>query len=103
MASSLNMVKTGVVSGTGSAKKVVLGFKPREVRLFNAAAGGLVEVWKTDTMDAASAMKRVPAGTATFDADCCTLNADGFTIGADADLNAAGEAIHYVAYEGKND
>ncbi len=103
MSSSFNMVKTGKVSGTGAAKKIVLGFKPRSVRLWNEAAGGLVEVWKTDTMDLAKAMKRLPAGTATHDADCCTLNSDGFTIGADADLNVAGEAIHYEACEGKND
>lgn len=103
MSSSLNMVKSGKVSGSGALKKVVLGFKPREVRLFNAAAGGLVEAWKTDSMDDDKAMKRVPAGTATFPADMVTINADGFTIGVDADLNAAGEEIHYLAYQGKND
>lgn len=103
MSSSLNMVKTGAVAGNGTTKKVVLGFKPREVRVFNEAAGGLVEGWKTDTMETSKAMKRVPAGTATFAANMITLNSDGFTIGNDADLNAAGEKIHYVAYEGKNE
>ena len=103
MSSSLNMVKTGKFSGNGTTKKIVLGFKPREVRLFNEAAGGLTEAWKTDTMDTSKAMKRIPAGTTTFPANMVTLNSDGFTVGNDADLNAAGELIHYVAYEGKND
>ena len=103
MSSSLNMVKTGKVSGSGAAKKVLLGFKPRSVHLFNEAAGGLVEAWKTDTMETSKAMKRVPAGTATFAANMVTIETDGFTIGNDADLNAAGEVIHYEAFEGKND
>lgn len=103
MASSYNFLKTGAVVGSGALKKVVLGFKPRSVRLFNSAVGGLIEAYKTDTMAADSAMKRVAAGTTTFPADMVTLDSDGFTIGVDADLNAAGETIHYEALEGKNE
>lgn len=101
MSSSLNMVKTGMFKGTGAVKKIVLGFKPRSVRLFNA--DGLVSAWKTDTMDTDKALKAVTAGDQTYAADMVTLNSDGFSVGVDADLNVAGEVVHFEAHEGKNE
>ena len=101
MSSSLNQVKTGVVVGTGNAKKITLGFKPRSVKIENV--DGLVSAYKSDTMDADSAVKRVTAGTMTFPANMVTLEDDGFTIGNDSDLNVVGEDMHYTATEGKNE
>ena len=103
MASSLNFIKTGKVVGTGADKKIVLGFQPRSVTLFNAAAGGLVTCWKTDQMATRYAKKAVAAGTTTFADDMCVIESDGFTIGDDSDLNVAGEDIYYEAIQGKND
>ena len=101
MSSSLNQVRTGLVVGTGADKKVTLGFKPRSVQIENV--DGLVSAYKSDTMLADSAMKRVTAGTATVPAAMITLEDDGFTIGDDADLNVVGEDMHYVAIEAKNE
>lgn len=101
MASSYNMVKTGVVKGNAATKKVVLGFKPRHVELFNST--NFCSAMKSDSMSGSSAKKQVAAGTATFPANMVTLNDDGFTIGNDAVLNAAASDIHYVASEGKNE
>lgn len=101
MSSHANQTRSGKIPGTGADRKVILGFKPKSVQLENV--DGLVSAFKSETMDADKAVKRVTAGTMTFPASMVTLNADGFTIGTDADLNVAGEDIHYVAWEGRNE
>lgn len=99
MSSSLNMVKTGVVTVSAATKKVVLGFKPRYVKVFNEAS--LAQAYVSDQMSG-KCVKQVAAGTTTYDADALALTADGFQVGADAEVCAAGK-LQYVAYEGKND
>lgn len=89
--------RTGKVVGNGSTKKVVLGFKPKKVDLFNEDSGD--SAMKSDTMDGAFAHKKVAAGASTYADNVCTIEDDGFTLGNDADINAADEVIHYVAHE----
>lgn len=101
MSSLTAQTRTGKFVGTAAAKKIVLGFKPKAVKLVNE--GGLVTGFKSETMDADKAEKRITAGDMTFPANMVTINSDGFTIGSDADLNGAGELIHYVAWESKAD
>jgi hypothetical protein len=101
MSSKANFIKTGKIVGSGSAKKVVLGFKPVKVELVNET--GLAQALKTNTMDGAYAAKQVTAGTMTFANNVCTLNSDGFSLGTDTDMNVAGEVVHYVAYEAVNE
>lgn len=91
-------IKTGTQNGTGAAINVVCGFRPRYVKVVNVASGGLCSIEHIDTMAAASGFKGVTAGTKTFiSSNGITLNDFGFTIGADADVNVSGEAIHYIA------
>ena len=91
-------IKTGTQNGTGAAISVVCGFRPRYVKVVNVATGGLCSIEHIDTMAAASGFKGVTAGTKTFiSSNGITLNDFGFTIGADADVNVSGEAIHYIA------
>lgn len=101
MSSSLNQVKTGKTVGNAATKKIFLGFKPRKVELFNET--NLCSGFKTDIMETNKAKKTIAAGTTTFVADMITIEPDGFTIGADALLNAAASIIHFVAIEGKNE
>ena len=92
-------VKTGTQNGTGAAIAISCGFKPRYVKVFNVAAGGLVTIEATDTMAAAAAFKEITAGTKSFiTSNGITITDYGFTIGADADVNVSGEAIHYIAF-----
>lgn len=98
MSSSVNMVKTGKVIGSGADKKVVLGFKPRHVKVFNVTQLRTVE--KSDTMADDKAFNEVTAGTKTY-ADLITLHSDGFTLKAAA--HASADEVHYVAIEGRND
>ena len=99
MSSGVSRVRTGSVNGTGSAIDVeVVGFRPQRVVLENV--GGLVKAtWNRDMADA-SACKVVTAGTISLiTSNGITPLANGFTIGADSDINASGELIHWTAFE----
>ena len=99
MSSGVQLSKNGAVTGTGASLNVTsVGFRPRRVTLFNS--GGLATSEWTDSMADASALKRVTAGTLTFPLTLgITPLANGFTIGADTDINVSGELIHWVAFE----
>lgn len=90
---------TGQVTGTGSALDVKkLGFRPRVVRLINI--DGICTATWLQGMPDASAWKELNHDTAqrTFiTSDGITPLANGFTIGADSDLNVSGERIFIEA------
>jgi hypothetical protein len=92
-------MESGAFTGDGSARQVrTLAFRPRRVVLHNV--GGLVSAEWNETMADASMVKRVTDGTMTFPTtNGITPLSNGFTVGADADLNAAGELVHWVAFE----
>ena len=101
-----NNIASGKVAGTGAALNVSIGFKPRVVCLINVAAGGLISIdWNVD-MGEATGFKRIATGVASQLAALGVsqyagsqgANTEGFTIGADADMNVNGEYIHYIAY-----
>lgn len=99
MASGVQRVLTGAVTGTGSAISVrTVGFRPRKVELLNT--DGLATAQWTSSMADDSFVKRVTAGTMTAPTSGgVTPLSDGFTIGTDSDINASAETIHWVAYE----
>jgi len=103
MASGMNRLSVGSVVGTGSAINVTkVGFRPRLVRLYNT--GGNCQAFWCSEMADASAQKTVDSGSGTTDISTITSNgitplANGFTIGADTDLNASGETIVYEVFD----
>lgn len=103
MGSGVNRCAVGSVTGTGSAIDVkTAGFRPRYVKLLNVGGNCKAE-WTVDMADA-SMQKTVDSGTGTSDisfvtSDGVTPLSTGFKIGADSDLNASGELIHWVAFE----
>lgn len=101
MASGGIRMKTGSSVGTGASLDIrTLDFRPRKVVVENVAAGGLVRGEWQDTMADASMMKTAIDGAKTFPTTLgITPLSDGFRIGADTDLNVAGEVVHWVAYE----
>ena len=101
MSSLTAQTRTGRIVGSGALKKVVLGFKPKAVKIVNET--GLMTAYKSETMDTDKAEKRATAGTMTFPADMVTIDSDGFTIGTDADLHGAADVLHYTAWESKAD
>lgn len=90
----------GAARGTGAALDIrVVGFRPSKVEVFNAAAGGLTSLMWQKPMPDASARKTAAAGTQTFITTLgITPLADGFTLGADTDMNVAGEIVYYQAH-----
>jgi len=101
MSSGVARVMVGKVTGTGSAISVrTIGFRPKYVKLMNVT--GLVVAEWTKEMADASALKQLNHDTAQLaliTSDGVTPLSDGFTIGADSDINASAEVIHYVAHE----
>ncbi|WP_422028167.1 hypothetical protein [Roseovarius sp.] len=96
-------ISTGTVTGTGSAINVEVGFEPKVVVIINETDPGLY-VW-TDTMANAEMLKVTDAVAMTFPtsngvsayAGSVATNSTGFTIGADSDMNASSDVIHYIA------
>lgn len=100
MSSGTQLIKNGTVIGTGANLDVLtVGYRPRRVELLNET-GLAFAVW-TDTMTEGRGIKRITAGTSSLCAagQGITPLANGFRIGADADLNVEGERIHWTAQE----
>lgn len=101
-------IKTGTVTGTGAAINVELGFTPKVVFLFNETDPGIF-IW-TDQMANAEMVKLTDAPALTFPtsngvsayAGVAATTGKGFTIGADSDMNAASDVIHYIAFGGED-
>ena len=110
-----NQVAVGSVAGTGAAINISIGFKPRYVKVFNYNDAGALyptlEWW--EGMPAASGLKTksiVDSGTTALKSSeritalgisqyegGGSVAADGFTVGADTDINASGETFYYMA------
>ena len=98
MSSGTQLSKNGAVTGTGANLDVrTVGFRPRRVEIVNAT--GLVTAVWTDSMADATGIKRVTDGTMSAMTAGITPLSDGFRVGTDADLNASGEVMHWVAHE----
>lgn len=103
MGSGVNRMMTGSFTGTGSAINVkTVTFRPRKVEIFNVS-GVCMAIW-TNTMADASAFKKVDSGAGATDISFITSNgitplSNGFTLGADTDLNVSGETVHWVAHQ----
>lgn len=98
MASGHASIKSGSELSTNAALKVITGFKPRAVWL--KLADGAEGYWNSDMADA-SAFKRITAGTGSLvTSNGITPDDDGFTIGADANINpATATVIYYTALQ----
>lgn len=99
MASGVQIL-SGSFIGTGSAKEVrTVGFRPRSVKLWNVS-GNCQAVWFEGMADA-SMQKTVDSGSGTTDislvasANGITPLSNGFSLGADTDLNVATEIVYY--------
>jgi hypothetical protein len=99
MSSGVSKTRTGSFNSDGSIKEVRgVEFRPRVVRLFNVTSADGME-WVNGMADD-SAIKQVAAGTRTIaTSDGVTPRSDGFDVGADADVNASGELVRWVAHE----
>ncbi len=99
-----DLIRVGTVTATGAAINVSLGWQPDEVRVMNISdATNFTEMLWRKGMAAASAIKRklstfsfpTTNGISQFAGD--TSNGEGFTIGADSDLNVNTNTLLYIA------
>lgn len=97
-------VKTGTITGTAAPINVELGFIPDSVDIFNITNATHIK-WVRGMGDG-KGMKTVAAGTQSFaaeggitpyDGSAATVG-KGFTIGNDAQLNANGATLVYIAH-----
>ncbi|WP_395452848.1 hypothetical protein ACHMW5_02335 [Azospirillum melinis] len=106
--------RSGTVNGTGAAINVSLGWQPDYVKLINIADAGSLDPmmeWTSD-MPAAAGIKylRIADNATTANKSHAyvttggvsvyagsTSAGEGFTIGADTDINASGEKIVWIA------
>lgn len=93
----------GSFLGTGALLSITkLGFRPRVVKLFNVASGGLCTLYWNKEMPDASGFKEIPhasAQNAFITSNGITPLANGFSLGADTDVNVAGEQVYYEAHD----
>lgn len=98
MSSVTNKIKRGSFTGSGADRKVLCGFKPRVVHVYNITDG--VDYKKTETMEDSKARKEVIAGDKTY-VDSIEIESNGFTIIAAE--NVADKVFHYAAYESQSE
>lgn len=103
-----NNIATGTVEGTGADIVIQCGFQPRAVTLLNI--DGLARLEWTETMGAGYGFKTADTGAGVTDLSLLSslgvtayagseaANSEGFTIGADTDVNVSAETIEYIAY-----
>jgi hypothetical protein len=93
-----NQTHIDAVETAGAAQTVICGFKPRAVMFY--LDDGVMGYWNHRMADA-SVYKRVAAGTGSLvTADGITPLVNGFTFGADSDINpGAGEIMYFTAIQ----
>lgn len=99
MSSGVARIQVGTITPPGTAYDVrTVGFRPKKVELINV--DGLVYAQWQNTMPDDSAALRITDGTISYiTSDGITPLSDGFTIGANANINQSDEAIHWTAWE----
>jgi len=110
----MNDFAVGSVAGTGAAINVSVGFQPRYIRVVNTAKNVVVEY--IDGIGAGKGIKDqdqavAEGGSASYTVGPQFISSngitkyagsssapEGFTIGADTDLNVSGDTLYYVAH-----
>ena len=96
-----NDIAMGTVEGTGALINVSCGFIPRFVHVINI--DGSAEMYQhlaeaKATKRTAGTFSNATANILASYAGSEAANSEGFSIGADADVNASAETIRWLAY-----
>lgn len=99
MGSGVSKTRVGSFKGTAATVNVTgVEFRPRVVHIYNT--GGLAHGTWVEGMADASILKTITAGTVSLPLTLgITPTSQGFNVGADTDLNVAGEQVFWVAHE----
>lgn len=96
MSGSFAKVVASKFTGSGADRKIVLGFQPKKVEIYNVT--DFISYNKTELMATNKSIKTAAAGTQTYPASV-VIESDGFTLIAAE--NVADKEFHYAAYESK--
>lgn len=102
MGSGVNRVAKGAFKGTSGATLNVddVGFRPKLVRVINAASGGLCRIeWFDGMADDTGVKTSIDGDISVLTSLGITPRANGFAFGADTDLNVTGEQCYWEAHE----
>jgi len=92
-------VKSGSYTGTGGALSITgIGFQPDVVIVDSGGGGGTNAVIKTSTMVSPNS-KELDNNTAFSATQIVSLDADGFSIGTNVNVNQGGVTYYWVAFE----
>ena len=98
MASGGTRMKCGRVTATGLAMDITtVGFRPRRVKCYNITNEATIE-WN-EAFDDATGYQYDAATPDYLSANGITPLANGFTLGADGDVNVDGETVIWEAHE----
>lgn len=96
---------TGYRDGTGADIDINVGWTPERVEVLNTEAADFASLLWCSSMAAASAIKRVTSTSSKITTLGVTAlgsaagdTVKGFRIGADTDVNVAGETLQWFAY-----
>lgn len=101
MSSGARKKYRGSFIGTGAQIDItVIGFRPKEVYLENVGGGLSCAHWHEAYPDGAMS-KEITAGTMSYvtGGNGITPLVNGFRLGADANLNIAGQQVYFTAEE----
>jgi hypothetical protein len=101
MSSGARKKYRGSFIGTGAQLDIKFpGFRPAEVTLENVGAGLSTAHWHSEMPDG-SMTKEITAGTMSFvtGGNGVTPLSNGFRLGADANLNIAGQLVYFTCEE----
>jgi hypothetical protein len=101
MSSGVRKKYRGSFVGTGAQLDItVVGFRPREVTLQNVGAGLSSANWQESMPDGAMT-KEITAGTMSYvtGGNGITPLVNGFRLGADVNLNIAGQTVLFTCEE----
>lgn len=84
-------------TGTVAAFDVVIGFKPRYVKVVNVTSGDVIE-WYEGMADASGCKTTGATGVRTLiTSNGITVDEGGFTVGLDTDLVVTSEQLSWIA------
>jgi hypothetical protein len=96
MSSGVRLAHRGAFVGTGAAIDIkTVCWRPKVVHLYNVT--GICKATWTESMADAAMLKDTGGAIAFATSNGITPLADGFRLGADSDLNVAGEVVHFIA------
>lgn len=88
-------VITGSFVGTGAARSVEVGFKPKYIKFINIATGAVAEY--SDTMAADTVVTHDSGTDALVASEGVTLEDTGFALGTNAVVNGSTNIVHFMA------